>query len=106
MEREAARVIVFSPVGDVLLQEMQSYAGRCWIVPGGGLAPGESHEEAAIRELAGGSLSVGCQKVHSNSAVSLSDHYDQAPSMLLFVLDACLRLLIDLALARFSRWPR
>ena len=53
IEREAARVIVIDPEGAVLLQQIEGDAGvRSWITPGGGLLPGESHEEAARRELA------------------------------------------------------
>jgi len=53
VERRAARVIVIDPDGAVLLQQIEGDSGvRSWIVPGGGLAPGESYEEAAMRELA------------------------------------------------------
>ncbi len=52
VEREAARVIVLNSSGHVLLQEMEADSGRCWILPGGGLRPGESHRQAALRELA------------------------------------------------------
>ena len=40
--------------GRVLLQEVEAAHGRgstVWITPGGGLEPGESHEEAAVREI-------------------------------------------------------
>jgi len=36
----------------VLLQEVEGLGdGRVWIMPGGGLEPGESHEAAALREI-------------------------------------------------------
>ncbi|MFE1956552.1 NUDIX domain-containing protein [Streptomyces sp. NPDC059479] len=48
--REAARVIVLDPENRVLLL---SYAenGDFWATPGGSLEPGETHREAALREL-------------------------------------------------------
>jgi 8-oxo-dGTP pyrophosphatase MutT (NUDIX family) len=52
VEREAARAIVLSRNSAVLLQLIQAESGRCWILPGGGLADGETHEQALIRELA------------------------------------------------------
>jgi 8-oxo-dGTP pyrophosphatase MutT (NUDIX family) len=52
VEREAARAIVVSPNREVLLQQIEAEPGRCWILPGGGLATGETHEQALIRELA------------------------------------------------------
>src|SRR5262245_38033648 len=42
---------------------------------------------------------VGCRKPIRTQRPSSKTGYDQPPSMLLFVLYACLRLLIDLALA-------
>jgi 8-oxo-dGTP pyrophosphatase MutT (NUDIX family) len=52
IERHAARVVLLDPSGRILLQEFRPDAGgTCWITPGGGLDPGETHEEAAIREL-------------------------------------------------------
>lgn len=52
IEREAARVVLLDPEGRILLQEFQVDAGRSlWMTPGGGLSPGETREEAAIREL-------------------------------------------------------
>ena len=36
----------------MLLQQVEGLGeGRVWITPGGGVEPGESHEEAAIREI-------------------------------------------------------
>ena len=52
VEREAARAIVLNPNRQVLLQHLEAESGRCWILPGGGLATGETHEQALIRELA------------------------------------------------------
>ena len=59
IEREAARVLLINPSGAILLQELAEFreeedivpTGTFWITPGGGLAPGETHEEAALREL-------------------------------------------------------
>ncbi len=51
--REAARIVLLDPLGRVLLQEIE-WAGvsqSVWITPGGGLAPGETHRDAALREL-------------------------------------------------------
>ena len=52
VQRDAARAIVLSSAGAVLLQQLEADSGRCWILPGGGLAPGETHEQALVRELA------------------------------------------------------
>jgi ADP-ribose pyrophosphatase YjhB (NUDIX family) len=53
IERRAARVIVIDPEGAVLLQQIEGdQASRSWVLPGGGLSPGESYQEAARRELA------------------------------------------------------
>ncbi len=50
--RRAARILVISNVGTVLLLEAQDSDGhRWWLAPGGGLDPNESFEEAARREL-------------------------------------------------------
>jgi len=52
VERDAARVVLLDPTGRILLQEFRVDAERTlWITPGGGLSPGETHAEAAIREL-------------------------------------------------------
>lgn len=52
--RPAARVIVLDGCGRVLLFRI-ALPGRehlrLWITPGGGLEPGETHEQAALREL-------------------------------------------------------
>lgn len=52
VEREAARAIVLNPDRAVLLQHIEAESGRAWILPGGGLAAGETHEQAVMRELA------------------------------------------------------
>lgn len=49
--RVAARAVVLNAAGQVLLQHMNSDAGHSWITPGGGLEPGETHEQAVLREL-------------------------------------------------------
>ena len=52
--RPAARVIVLDSRGRVLLFRAE-FLGRkqlrLWITPGGGLESGETHEQAALREL-------------------------------------------------------
>ncbi|HEX6547360.1 MAG TPA: NUDIX domain-containing protein [Candidatus Dormibacteraeota bacterium] len=53
--RPAARVIVLDPDHHVLLFKFNSVVrpgASWWLTPGGALDPGESHEEAALRELA------------------------------------------------------
>ena len=50
--REAARVLLLDPDGRVLLIAHLPGDGRTvWTAPGGGLDPGETHAEAAVREL-------------------------------------------------------
>jgi 8-oxo-dGTP pyrophosphatase MutT (NUDIX family) len=51
--RRAVRVIVLAPGDSTLLLECRNpRSGRSWwITPGGGVDPGESHEDAARREL-------------------------------------------------------
>jgi 8-oxo-dGTP pyrophosphatase MutT (NUDIX family) len=53
IERDAARVLLLDRDGRLLLLRCQEPdADRSfWITPGGGLEPGESHEQAALREL-------------------------------------------------------
>jgi ADP-ribose pyrophosphatase YjhB (NUDIX family) len=50
--REAARVIVLSDTDQVLLLRYDEGAGVFWATPGGGLKPGETRVDAALRELA------------------------------------------------------
>jgi ADP-ribose pyrophosphatase YjhB (NUDIX family) len=52
VERHAARAIVLGLDHTVLLQQIEAESGRAWILPGGGLAAGETHEQALSRELA------------------------------------------------------
>ena len=52
VEREAARAVVFDSHRAVLLQRIAAGSGPAWILPGGGVAPGETHEQAVVRELA------------------------------------------------------
>lgn len=52
IRREAARVLLLDPDDRVLLVAHLPGDGRTvWTAPGGGLDPGESHEQAAAREL-------------------------------------------------------
>jgi double-stranded uracil-DNA glycosylase len=50
-EREAVRALVVDREHRVLLLRWENAAGRWWITPGGGLAPGEREDEALRREL-------------------------------------------------------
>jgi ADP-ribose pyrophosphatase YjhB (NUDIX family) len=59
--RDIARALVFDPAGRLLLIEYEAVRpidpdkpDECgfWFMPGGGLEPGETHEEACRRELA------------------------------------------------------
>ena len=53
MLRDAARVVLLDASGRVLLMRWRLLTGdSIWITPGGGVDPGETHEEAALRELA------------------------------------------------------
>lgn len=49
--REAARVFVLSDNDQVLLLRYDEGAGVFWATPGGGLKPGETRIQAALREL-------------------------------------------------------
>jgi len=50
--RDAARVVLLDASGRVLLLRWRLQTGASiWITPGGGLDPGESHAQAALREL-------------------------------------------------------
>ncbi len=54
--RPAARLLITDPQGQVLLFRFAHHsgalAGQCyWATPGGGVEPGESFEQAAMREL-------------------------------------------------------
>jgi ADP-ribose pyrophosphatase YjhB (NUDIX family) len=53
-ERHAARVVLLDPQDRVLLMRYDDGPpnGSHWATPGGGLEPGESYQEAALRELA------------------------------------------------------
>lgn len=52
--RHAARVVVLAPCGAVLLVRVRNpdTGHAWWICPGGGLEDGETHAQAAARELA------------------------------------------------------
>jgi 8-oxo-dGTP pyrophosphatase MutT (NUDIX family) len=45
-------VLLLDPDGRILLLGYDDDLGRYWALPGGGLEPGESHAEAAVREVA------------------------------------------------------
>lgn len=49
--RQAARAVVRAPDQRVLLVRFEFPAGTRWALPGGGLDPGETHEQALVREL-------------------------------------------------------
>jgi len=53
IERDAARVLLLDRDGRLLLLRCQEPGAdrSFWITPGGGLEAGESHEQAALREL-------------------------------------------------------
>lgn len=53
--RKTSRLILLSPEHRVLLlytRAPDSSNWRRWVTPGGGVDPGESHQQAAVRELA------------------------------------------------------
>lgn len=51
-DRPSARVLVLDPDGRTLLMEYRRpRGGTLWTLPGGGLEAGETHEQAARREL-------------------------------------------------------
>lgn len=49
--RHVARVVVLDPLSRILLFETKLPYTHVWMTPGGGLKPGESHADAARREL-------------------------------------------------------
>lgn len=54
VERAAARIVLLDPEDRILLQQIradENHARTTWITPGGALDPGETHREAALREL-------------------------------------------------------
>lgn len=55
VERAVVRVVVQDADGRVLLfhtgDSTDPALGTCWELPGGGIEPGESHADAAVREL-------------------------------------------------------
>jgi 8-oxo-dGTP pyrophosphatase MutT (NUDIX family) len=54
VDRAAARIVLLDPEDRILLQHIrvdESQARTAWITPGGALASGETHRQAALREL-------------------------------------------------------
>ena len=49
--REAVRALVIDTDDRVLLAHLAFPARSVWVLPGGGLEPGESHHEGLVREL-------------------------------------------------------
>ena len=49
--RQAARAVVLDPADRILLVRFDFPARSVWAAPGGGLEPGETHEQALAREL-------------------------------------------------------
>ena len=49
--REAARAVVLDPARRILLVRFEFPERSLWACPGGGLEPGETHEDAVRREL-------------------------------------------------------
>jgi 8-oxo-dGTP pyrophosphatase MutT (NUDIX family) len=49
--RDVSRVVVLDPLSRILLFETKLPYTHVWMTPGGGLKPGESHADAARREL-------------------------------------------------------
>ena len=70
--RHAARVILLDGADRILLLRWRLKSGdHLWITPGGGLAAGEHHVEAALRELA---EEVGLREVTLGPCVWLREH--------------------------------
>ena len=49
--RQCVRALLLSPDSSVLLIRMEVGKGEFWMTPGGGIAEGETHQEALQREL-------------------------------------------------------
>ena len=49
--REAVRALIIDPHDHVLLAHLAFPARSVWVLPGGGLEPGESHHVGLLREL-------------------------------------------------------
>jgi 8-oxo-dGTP pyrophosphatase MutT (NUDIX family) len=73
VNRDAARIVLLDPGGRVLLQEIKANdrAGSIWIMPGGGLAQGETHRAAATRELR---EEVGHTQLHLSRCIWVREH--------------------------------
>lgn len=70
--RHAARVILLDGEDRVLLAKWRLHSGdHLWVTPGGGLGAGESHREAALRELG---EEVGLRGIPLGPCVWLREH--------------------------------
>jgi 8-oxo-dGTP pyrophosphatase MutT (NUDIX family) len=49
--QESARGVLLTPAGRVLLMRVRGTAGAIWITPGGRIRPGESADQAVVREI-------------------------------------------------------
>ncbi len=118
IDREAARILLIDPAAQILLQEVQASdsGATVWIAPGGGLEPGETHEAAALRELA---EEVGqapaqlgpCVWVRRHEFVFRGTHYRQSERFFLarierFEVDSSRMDEIELEIVRGHRWWR
>lgn len=87
IRRYAGRLLLLDPAGRVLLIHEREYdgPGSYWLTPGGGVEPGESAAEAAVRETREEtgfelSLPAGSNPVHADRRLwSFGGHnYDQS----------------------------
>lgn len=49
--RHAARALIITPQGEILLMRLNMPRGRVWLTPGGGLEAGETARQGLAREL-------------------------------------------------------
>lgn len=76
--RAAARIVLLDPDDRILLFKLVDRGGSrwWWFTPGGGLAPGETHESAALRELV---EEVGLEDVVLGPCVWIREHVFPMP---------------------------